>query len=95
MSSALVGRNIGESGKPQYRNSGPGGNTRGLSSGGVVCYYCRKSGHVIRDCKKLQNRDQRFPSTHIASSISDQAVQFSVDKLARFHLLQPLLSQVT
>ena len=23
--------------------------------------------HVIRDCKKLQNRNQRFPSTHIAS----------------------------
>ena len=36
MSSALVGRNIGELGKPQYRNSGPRGNTRGPSSGGVV-----------------------------------------------------------
>ena len=47
MSSALVGRNIGESEKQQYRNSGPGGNTRGTSSGGVVCYYFHKPGHVI------------------------------------------------
>ena len=52
MSSALVGRNSGESGKLQYRNSGPRGNTRGLNFGGVVCYYCCKPGHVIRDCKK-------------------------------------------
>ena len=93
MSSFLVGRNIGESGKPQYRNSGPGGNTRGPSSGGVVCYFCRKSGHVIRDCKKLHNRNQRFPSAHIASSneTSDQSVQFSADKLTRFHLYQESL----
>ena len=47
MSSALVGRNSGESGKPQYKNSGPRGNTNWPSFGGVVCYYYRKSGHVI------------------------------------------------
>ena len=47
MSNVLVGRNSGESRKSQYRNSGPGGNIRGPDSGGVVCYYCRKSGHVI------------------------------------------------
>ena len=90
MSSALVGRNSGESGKPQYRHSGPGGNTRGPRSGGVVCYYCRKSGHVIQDCKKLQNWNQRFPSTHIASSNEafDRLAQFSADELARFHLYQ-------
>ena len=50
MSNALVGRNSGESGEPQYKNSGPGGNTRGPNSGGVVCYYCRNLGHVIQDC---------------------------------------------
>ena len=55
MSSALVDRNSGESGKPQYINSGPRGNTRGPNSGGLVCYYCRKPRHVIRDCKKLHN----------------------------------------
>ena len=39
MNSALVGQNIGQSEKQQYRNSGPDGNSRGISSGGVVCYY--------------------------------------------------------
>ena len=42
MSSALVGRNIGESEKQQDKNSGPGVNSRGTSSGGVVCYYYHK-----------------------------------------------------
>ena len=32
--------------------SGPRGNTRGPNFGGVVYYYCRKLGHVIRDSKK-------------------------------------------
>ena len=88
MSSALVSRNSGESRKPRYRNSDPGGNTRGSNSGGVVCYYCRKPGHVIQDCKKLQNRNQRFLFAHIASSTEafDQSVQFFADELTRFHL---------
>ena len=38
ISSALVGWNNGESETQQYINSGPGGNSRGTSSGGVVCY---------------------------------------------------------
>ena len=90
MISALLGRNSGESGKPQYKNNGPGGNTRGPNSGGVVCYYCCKPGHMIRDCKKLQNHNQRFSSAHIASSIEafDQSVQFSANELARIHLYQ-------
>ena len=68
MSSALVSWNTGESKKQQYRNSGPGGNSRGVSSGGVVCYYYHKHGHVIQDCKKRQNRIQRFPCAHVAST---------------------------
>ena len=52
MSSALVGRNIGESEKQQYRNSDLDGNSRGTRSRRVVCYYCHKPGHVIRHCKK-------------------------------------------
>ena len=53
MRNALVGQNIGESERSQqYRNSGPCNNSRGPNSRGVVCYYCRKSGHVIRDYKK-------------------------------------------
>ena len=53
MSNALIGRNISELGKPQYINSGLGGNTRGPISGGVVCYNFRKLRHVIQDYKKL------------------------------------------
>ena len=33
-------------------------------SGGVVCQYCHNSGHVCRDCRKLQNRDRRFQCAH-------------------------------
>ena len=68
MSSALVGWNIGESEKQQYINSSPGGNSRGISSGGVVCYCFHKPGHVIRDYKKQQSRNQRLPSSHVAST---------------------------
>ena len=77
-SSALIGQNI-ESERQRNRNNGPGDNTRGPGSGGVVCYYCHKPGHVIRDCKKRQNRNQKFQYAHIASTTkaSDQSVQFS------------------
>ena len=33
-------------------------------SSGVVCYYCHNPGHVHWDCRKLQNRNQRFPYAH-------------------------------
>ena len=93
MSSALIGRNIGESEKQQYRNRGLGGNSKGTSSGGVVCYYYHRPRHVIRDCKKRHNRNQRFSSTHVASTneASDQSVQFTVEELTRFHLYQESL----
>ena len=51
ISSALIGQTI-ESKRQRNRNSDPGDNTMGPGSGGVVCYYCHKSGHMIRDCKK-------------------------------------------
>ena len=86
-SSALIGQTI-ESKRQRNRNNGPGDNTRGPGSGGVVCYYCHKPGHVIRDCKKRQNRNQKFQSAHIASTTeaSDQSIQFSTTELARFQL---------
>ena len=86
-SSALIGQTI-ESERQRNRNSDPGDNTRGPGSGGVVCYYCHKPGHVIRDCKKRQNRNQKFQSAHIASTTEafDQSVQFSAAELARFQL---------
>ena len=49
--SALIRQTI-ESERQRNKNSGPDDNTRGLGSGGVVCYYCYKLDHVIRDCKK-------------------------------------------
>ena len=93
MSSALVSRNIGELEKQQYGNIGPGGNSRETSSGGVVCYYCHKIGHVIQDCKKRQSRNQRFPSAHVASTneASNQSIQFTTEELAKFHLYQESL----
>ena len=48
---------------------------------------------MIRDCKKRQNRNQKFQSAHIASTTeaSDQSVQFSAAELARFQLYQDSL----
>ena len=91
-SSALVEQTI-ESEKQRNRNSGLGCNTRGPSSRGVVCYYCHKSSHVKRDCKKRQTRNHKFQSTHIASTTeaSNQSVQFSTTELARFQLYQDSL----
>ena len=90
MNNALVGRSISESKKQQYKNSGPGGNSRGPSSGRVVCYYCRKLDHVIRDRKKRQSQNQRFLSAHVGctNEASDQSVQFTTEELVRFHLYQ-------
>ena len=34
------------------------------SSGGVVCHYYHNPRHVRRDCRKLQNRNRRFPYIH-------------------------------
>ena len=34
------------------------------SSGGVVCHYCHNPGHVLWDCRKLHNRNRRFPYLH-------------------------------
>ena len=76
-SNALVHRNIGESEKQQYRNSGPGDNSRGTSSRGVVCYYCHKPGHEIRDCKKRQSRNQRLQFAHVASTNEAWISQFN------------------
>ena len=96
MSSALVGRNSCESEKQQYINSGPGGNSRGTNSGGVICDYCHKPGHVLRDCKKRQSQNQRFQSVqfaHVASTNKalNQSGQFTTEELARFHLYQESL----
>ena len=85
ISNALLGQTI-ESERQRNRNSGPDSKTRRPSSGGVVCYYCHKLDHVIRDCKKQHTRNHKFQYAHIASTIeaSYQSVQFSAVELARF-----------
>ncbi|XP_071933222.1 uncharacterized protein [Coffea arabica] len=62
-SSALVGL-----GKQQYKGGGKGIDTRGQNAEVVVCHYCHKPGHIKRDCMKLQYRNQRTQSAHIAST---------------------------
>ena len=38
-------------------------------SRGVVCHYCHNPGHVRRNCRKLQNKNQRFQSVHYQKSL--------------------------
>ena len=94
--SALIGQTI-ESKRQQNRNSGPSDNTRGPGSGGVVCYYCHKLGHVIRNCKKRLNQNHKFQFAHIASTTEafDQSVQFSAAELARFQFYQDSLRSLS
>ena len=33
-------------------------------SGGVVCHYFHIPGHIRRDCRKLQNKNRKFPYAH-------------------------------
>ena len=88
-----MGRNIGESKKQQYKNSGLDSNSRGTSSRGVVYYYCYKPGHVIRDCKKAAKSESQTSISHVASTNEalDQSVQFTTEELTKFHLYQESL----
>ena len=61
MSNALVSKNSNyEPVKQQTKSSGSALEPPGQSSRAVVCYYCHKSGHTRRECRKLLNRNQRF-----------------------------------
>ena len=48
---------------------------------------------MIRDCKKQQNRNQKFQSAHITSTTkaSDRSVQLLAVELVRFQLYQDSL----
>ena len=35
----------------------------------VVCHYCHNSRHVRQNCRKLQNKNQRFQSVHNQESL--------------------------
>ncbi|XP_071912580.1 uncharacterized protein [Coffea arabica] len=89
-SSALVGL-----GKQQYKGGGKGIDTRGQNAEVVVCYYCQKPGHMKRDCKKLQYRNQRTQSAHIASTNDainhEKSITISADEFAKFSQYQESL----
>ncbi|XP_071900889.1 uncharacterized protein [Coffea arabica] len=89
-SSALVGL-----GKQQYKGGGKGIDTRGQNAEVVVCYYYQKSGHMKRDCKKLQYRNQRTQSAHIASTNDainhEKSVTISANEFAKFFQYQESL----
>ena len=89
-SSALVGL-----GKQQYKGGGKGIDTRGQNAEVVVCHYCHKPGHMKRDCKKLQYRNQRTQSAHIASTNDainhEKSVTISADEFAKFSQYQESL----
>ena len=34
-----------------------------------MCYYCHNPGHVLQNCRKLQNKNQRFQSVHHQQSL--------------------------
>ena len=90
MSNALVSKNSNyEPVKQKTKSSGSTLKPPGQSSRGVVCYYCHKSGHTRRECRKLLNRNRRFQSAHIASASNtlEQSIVLSVDEYAQ--LLKP------
>ncbi|GAA0138699.1 hypothetical protein LIER_34969 [Lithospermum erythrorhizon] len=73
----------------EYRHP-RGENTNGI---GVVCHYCRKPGHLKRDCRKLQYNNRRTFSAHVTSSTggSNQSVMISANEFAKFTLYQDSL----
>ena len=38
-------------------------------SRGVVSHYCYNPGHIRQNCRKLQNKNQRFKSVHYQKSL--------------------------
>ena len=92
--SALVSRRYEyDAGRQPYRSGGRGVDTRGQSSEAIVCHYCHKPGHMKRDCRKLQSRNQGFRSAQVASSsdASGKSITVSADDFAKFSQYQESL----
>ncbi|XP_028755624.1 uncharacterized protein LOC114714996 isoform X2 [Neltuma alba] len=73
--SALLSKGTYETRSPIDNRGGPtrGGSKQGgapSDSSGVVCYYCKEPGHTKRTCRKLQNKQQRNNSAHVATQAS-------------------------
>lgn len=99
LSGALVSRNNNyEPGRSTNQSGNKGGGLQGFEtrpqeSGGIVCHYCKKPGHTKRDCRKLQYKNQKTHSAHIASTndTSAQSVLISADEFAKFSQYQESL----
>ena len=92
--SALVSRRYEyEARRQQFRSSGRGVDTQGQSSGAIVCHYCHKPGHMKRDYRKLQSRNQGFRSAQVASSsdASGKSITVFADDFAKFSQYQESL----
>ena len=44
---------------------------------GVVCHYCHNLGHVLQNCRKLQNKNRRFQSVHHQKSLKSAFTSIS------------------
>ncbi|MCR2848017.1 zinc finger CCHC domain-containing protein, partial [Heyndrickxia coagulans] len=91
-STALVGRGGPD---PKQHYAPPSSESRGSSSK-IICHYCKKSGHVIQDCRKLKNKNQRGTITTIASTTDTSTPtipvsHISAEEFARFQQYQASL----
>ncbi|CAH9142653.1 unnamed protein product [Cuscuta epithymum] len=59
----------------------------------VICNYCKKPGHLIKDCRKLLFKNQGNRLAHVASatSSSDGSIAISSDEYAKFICYQESL----
>ncbi|KAL5741578.1 hypothetical protein ACOSP7_028310 [Xanthoceras sorbifolium] len=99
LSGALVSRSHNyEPGRSTSQSGNKGGGSQGFEtrqqdSGGIVCHYCHKPGHMKRDCRKLQYKNQKAHSAHVASTNdhSEKSVLISADEFAKFSQYQESL----
>ncbi|XP_028762948.1 uncharacterized protein LOC114721283 [Neltuma alba] len=94
--SALLSKGTYETRSPIDNRGGPtrGGSKQGgapSDSSGVVCYYCKEPGHTKRTCRKLQNKQQRNNSAHVATQASD-TVTISAAEYAQLKSTTPSVS---
>ncbi|MCR2848137.1 zinc finger CCHC domain-containing protein, partial [Heyndrickxia coagulans] len=81
--------------EPKQQYTQPSGESKGFSSK-IICHYCKKPGHVIQECRKLKNKNQRGPSAAIASAadVSTSTIpvtQISAEEFAQFQQYQASL----
>ncbi|KAH0688856.1 hypothetical protein KY289_016214 [Solanum tuberosum] len=66
-----------------WNNNKEGNNEAGRWNNDNTCRYCKEPGHIRRNCKKLQNRNQQTQTTAAAISSSPSTVTISADEYAR------------